>query len=88
MTIIVTAQQIVLRDRCGVEEAEVLLAAIMEAPGRPVAIEADRVHTALWQVLIAFKPPIAGQPDDAFVMRYVMPLVLESQTAANERSRK
>lgn len=86
MTVEVTPDRVVLRGRCGVEEAESLLAALIEVPERVVALEAERVHTALWQVLIALKPSIEGRPKDAFVMQHIMPLVLESAVASKERS--
>lgn len=88
MTIEVMPDRIVLKGRCGVEEAEPMLAALLESPGRVVVLEAERLHTALWQVLIALRPRVQGLPKDTFVMRHIMPLVLESTGAGNKRSRK
>lgn len=82
MSIEVTTDRIFIRGRCGVEEAEPLLEALTEAPGRIVVLEADRLHTALWQVLIARKPVIEGQPKDAFVIQHLIPLVLEKTAEA------
>ena len=47
MTIEVNGDRIVLKGRCGVEEAEPLLAALAERPDRLVVSEAERLHTAL-----------------------------------------
>lgn len=86
MTLLIVENEIILSGRCGVEEAEPLLAALNEAPSRTVVLEADRLHTALWQVLLAFKPAIKGQPKDTFVIRHVMSLVLDNPTSPKERS--
>jgi hypothetical protein len=79
MTVTVLEERIVLGGSCGVEEAETLLAALLDNPSRTVAIEADRLHTALWQVLMAIKPQIDAQPEDAFVSGYLLPLVLDAE---------
>jgi hypothetical protein len=81
MTVEVSDDRIVLKGRCGVEEAEPLLAALAEAPDRLVVLEAERLHTALWQVLMALKPRLQGQPKDTFVLQYVLPLVIDKNPA-------
>jgi len=85
MSVSTSPERIVLHGRCGVEEAEPLLAALTEAPGRPVVIEAERLHTALWQILIALRPVVVGTPKDTFVMQHIMPLLL-STPDTKERS--
>lgn len=73
MSVKVEGKRIVLAERCGVEEAETLLAALLEDRERTVVITAEAVHTALWQVLIALGPRIEGRPADEFVLRHVLP---------------
>ncbi len=84
MTVEITFDKVILKGRCGVEEAEPMLAALIEAPSRTVVLEAERLHTALWQVLIALKPKLEGLPPDPFVVRHIMPLVL--QHTGNDRT--
>jgi hypothetical protein len=79
MTIEVNGDRIVLKGRCGVEEAEPLLAALAERPDRLVVLEAERLHTALWQILIALKPRLEGTSADAFVVQHILPLVLDTK---------
>lgn len=79
MTIMVQGTKILLQGSCGVEEAESLLAALLDDPTRVVAIEAGRLHTALWQVLMAIKPQVEAHGQDAFVSGYLLPLVLDAE---------
>jgi hypothetical protein len=78
MTVEVSGDRIVLKGRCGVEEAEPLLAALAERSDRVVILEAERLHTALWQILLALKPKLEGRPKDAFVLQHILPLVIDS----------
>lgn len=75
MTIDISADRIVLKGRCGVEEAEPLLTALLDDPARSVAIEAEKVHTALWQVLLATRPQIEGVFGDTFVARHILSML-------------
>jgi hypothetical protein len=65
---------IALEGTCGADEAETLLALVEAHPGVSVDIaRADQVHTALWQVLMAFGTDVVGTPDDPFVARWILP---------------
>ncbi|MCO6419969.1 hypothetical protein JYK14_27960 [Siccirubricoccus sp. KC 17139] len=65
-----------LRGDCPVEDAELLLSLLREGGGRMVQIgEADRLHTAVVQVLLALRPPLAGAPTDPFLSRWLVPLL-------------
>ena len=79
MTVIVEELRILLRGNCGVEDAETLLAALLDRP-RVVNIQTGKLHTALWQVLMATKPRIEADVEDAFVSSYLLPLVLDADT--------
>ncbi len=53
----------VLNGVCCVEEAEGLLSWVMQHPGAPVdAAACEHVHSAVLQVLMARRPPIATLP--------------------------
>ena len=94
MTVQVLDGLVVLAGTCGVEEAEPLLAALLDDKDRHVAIDTVHVHTALWQVLLALRPRIERTPDDRFVVRHILPVLLDGvephadQTASRRRPRK
>ncbi|RDJ20854.1 hypothetical protein DWF00_28335 [Bosea caraganae] len=75
MTITVTDHEIRLTGRCGVDEAEALLAALSESPQNRVVLAAERIHTALWQVLVALRPSVLGEAPDRFSAEYILPLI-------------
>jgi hypothetical protein len=58
-----------------VQEAEELLAAIAANPGATVVLRAQKIHTALWQVLIAAHARVAGAAPDDFSAKFIMPLL-------------
>ena len=61
---------------CGVEDALPLLEQLAGTP--PPAIDLRRcthLHTALVQVLAACRPRAVIPPDDAFLARWLMPLL-------------
>ena len=59
---------------CGVEDAEPLLAFCAASPRAPVDLSgAGPLHTAVVQVLLAFRPPIRGPVADAFTARWIVP---------------
>lgn len=60
MTVLADDEVIVLRGRCGVEDAEPLLEALCQQ-SRPVDLgECEQLHTALVQVLLAARARIVG----------------------------
>ena len=65
-----------LEGDCPVEEAETLLAALLERPEAPVDWRrCNSAHTAVVQVLLALQPSMVGEPDDEFLRRWVAPLL-------------
>lgn len=74
MTVRREASTIHLEGACPVEEAEAL-AALLEGPGAwTVELSACRqLHTSLVQVLIRYRPALAGEPADPFLSRLIMP---------------
>lgn len=84
MSVVLEGNAIAIRGDCGVEEAETLMSMLQVNPHAPVDVsEAGSVHTALWQVMIAMTPRVTGEPSDAFVLQWIMPLL----TGASESSR-
>ena len=65
-----------LEAECSVEEALALLEQL--AVPQPPAVDlraCTHLHTALVQVLAACRPRIVAPPDDAFLARWLMPLL-------------
>lgn len=59
-----------------VEDAEPVLAALQEMPGRTVDLsQAIRLHSASIQLLLALRPVITGTPRDPFQARYLAQLI-------------
>ena len=69
--------RIILTGHCGVEEAETLLAMLLEDPSPTVSIETETLHTGLWQVLLAIRPPMDGRAGNKFVREHLLPRVLD-----------
>ncbi len=65
-----------LEGRCRIEEAETLLALLLEGDQRPVDLSrCGQLHSALVQILLATKPFISGRPDDPFLCAHILPLL-------------
>lgn len=77
MTVEIEGGFVRLTGRCGVEEAETLLRALDKLPQPEVVLAAERIHTALWQVLMAARPRLHGDPGDDFVAGFLLPQMLE-----------
>jgi hypothetical protein len=76
MTVALRGNMIFLEDQCRVEDAEPLLGFLQAHPGAAVDLtKAGHLHAAVFQILLAFRPPIAGPPADAFVLRHLNPLL-------------
>ena len=71
---------ILLEGSCPSEDAEVLLQQLIAAPAAQVDIRrCDFAHTAVIQVLMAFKPKLLGPPGDHPVWQWVYPLLNSSR---------
>ncbi|AOR80717.1 hypothetical protein QUC32_28155 (plasmid) [Novosphingobium resinovorum] len=83
MTVRKTDDTIRLEGRCGVEDAETLLAALQDAPEAVVDITAvHKLHMAVAQVLLALRPVIRGVPESAFLARNIFePMISDSDRA-------
>jgi hypothetical protein len=62
---------IVLEGRCRVEDAETLLSALQHSPCSVIDIQtADKLHTAVVQILLAANRPIRGIKRHELLARY------------------
>ncbi|MBS0333309.1 MAG: hypothetical protein JSS35_11115 [Proteobacteria bacterium] len=74
MTVRLDGEVIHLEGDCHVEDAEVLLRRLQEAPGRGVDLsQCRRMHAALAQVLLSFRTPILAAPQDSFLRDRLLP---------------
>jgi hypothetical protein len=74
---------------CGVADAEPLLTLLQSAPGRGVDLSrAGHLHAAVFQLLLAFRPPCTGAIADSFLGAWLMPaLAAEAATARSAQDR-
>jgi hypothetical protein len=74
MTVTAVGHQIRISGVGRVEDAENLVA-FLQADNRYVVdlAEAEVLHTAVVQVLLAFRPGLIGLPDDPFFRAWIMP---------------
>ncbi len=57
-----------------IEDAEALVALLQAQPGCRVDLAAaSALHTAVVQVLLAFRPPLAGPVGDPFLNTWLLP---------------
>jgi len=69
-----------LEGRCSVEEAEELLQWLQNTPGGRVNLKrCEHLHAAVLQSLLAVRPGVSVGPDDAFLARWVMPLLAQRE---------
>lgn len=67
---------ILLSGDAPVEDAEPLAALLAAEPALAVDwSQSGRLHTAVVQVLLAFRPAMVGTPGDAFARRWIAPLL-------------
>jgi hypothetical protein len=73
MTVLKSAHgTIVLKDSCPSEDAEVLVRHLASTPTADVDLRnCDFAHTAVIQVLLAFKPKLLGPPREHSMWRWV-----------------
>jgi hypothetical protein len=64
-----------------VEDAETLLTLLQAGDARRVDLSAaSHLHTAILQVLLALRPPLAGMAGDPFAQRWLVPLLVGSHS--------
>jgi|tagenome__1003787_1003787.scaffolds.fasta_scaffold20372352_3 anti-anti-sigma regulatory factor len=80
MSLDVEGNIIRLHGECRLEEAETLLRLLQIDGARIVDVSGvTSLHTAVFQVLVALRPPVRGDGGDAFFREWIQPLVSEMQ---------
>jgi ABC-type transporter Mla MlaB component len=76
MSVLLEQGALVLRGDCAVEDAEPMLALLQQNPGLAVDLTgAGRLHTAIVQLLLAFRPQLVGPAGDPFFDKWLLPQV-------------
>ena len=72
MTVKAVAGTIVLEGDCPVEDAEMLLNALLDSPGHAVDWRGcQRLHTAVLQVVLAGRPSLIGPCGDPLIESWI-----------------
>jgi hypothetical protein len=67
-----------LEGRCHVEDAEPLLLLLQADPGRRLDLsQAESIHSAIVQIMLACSPQLIGDCGDIFVRDWVIPLLAD-----------
>jgi hypothetical protein len=76
MSVSLDGEIIRLVGRCHVEDAEPLLVLLQAGHGRTVDLSgSEMLHTAIVQLILAFRPPLAGDSAEGFVKDWVLPAI-------------
>jgi len=79
MSVRLDGNVIVMEGACRVEDAEPLLGWLQADGGLVVdLIDAEHLHTAVLQVLMALRPALNGTPKDAFIRHWITPALSEA----------
>jgi hypothetical protein len=85
MSIVFEPDRAILRGAAAAEDAESLLEWILSHPEGGVDLRgADRLHTAVVQVLLAARPPIVRDPEEAFLRTWLLPVLLGESRQVGE----
>ncbi len=77
MSVRLDGDMAVLSGECGLDDCERLLAGFSSGEARRVDLsQAGALHTAVFQVLLLFRPSVLGTPRDEFFAVWLLPLLL------------
>lgn len=83
MSLRIEGSLIRIEGRCRLEEAETLLDALLRLDSPRVDLTGcTALHTAVVQILLASRVPVAGQPDAPFLVRHILPLLAPDASAS------
>lgn len=78
MTVKVDADAILLVGECHVEDAETLAGLLSDGTERAIDVSAcEKMHAAVLQALLAFRPEVRGAPRGGFLQEWIVPLLAE-----------
>jgi hypothetical protein len=73
---------ILLEGQCRVEDAEPLLGWLQADSSRVVDLtDAEHLHAAVFQILMALRPPIREGEKDAFVQDWLIPILRAAKSS-------
>ena len=79
MIVILTDKTISLEGNCAVEDSATLHEYLVERPQATVDwSKCDSMHAAVFQVLLAVRPPLRGTPSGDFVRMHLGPLLAQT----------
>ena len=82
MTVVIEKDRILIQGICDADDVEVLMSALRErGPSIVDLSEAGHLHTAILQVLLAFRPSITGTPRDTFIRAWLIPILAAEPTS-------
>jgi len=77
MSVRLDGNVIILEGQCRVEDAEPLLGWLQADRGRTVDLtDAEHLHAAVLQVLMALQPAVRGTARDAFLRDWITPALI------------
>ena len=77
MSVRLDGNVIILEGQCRVEDAEPLLGWLQTDRGRTVDLtDAEHLHAAVLQVLMALQPAVRGTARDAFLRDWITPALI------------
>jgi len=80
MSVRLDGDVIVLEGACRVEDAEPLLGWLQADRGRTVDLtEAEHLHAAVLQVLMALRPSLRGSGKTSFLQDWIIPALLAAE---------
>jgi hypothetical protein len=89
MTVRITDGAVFLEGDCAVEDGATLAQLLAVHPQAIVDWSAcDSVHTAVFQVLFAVRPPLRGAPRGDFLLTHLAPLLAHPLPSGTAGSRK
>ena len=89
MSVSIVDDVIKLEGSCGADDVEPLISAFDESASKAVdCSNADHLHGAVLQTLLAFTPIVLGSPRDTFVRTWLIPVLQEARRASDLASGK
>ena len=87
MTVLIEKDRIWLQGNCGVDDVEPLMNGLRDGGSAMVDLsEVNQLHTAILQVLLAFRPSISGTPRDTFIRTWLIPVLVAEPTSRQTTS--
>ncbi len=82
MSVRLDGNVILLEGPCRVEDAEPLLRWLQADPGRTIDLtDAEHLHAAVLQILMALRPALKGRAKDAFLRDWITPALSAAGSA-------